>query len=84
MDAMREYLLNLEELAWEANRKGDAGFYAAYLTEDALAVASRGRLDKAAVVATVSDCVTPPPPAGGRCRRLAAREAAAEHTESGS
>lgn len=54
-DALLEYLLTVETLAWEASGKGDVDFFSSYLTEDALAVASHGRFDKATVLAALAE-----------------------------
>lgn len=67
---LTEYLLNLEELAWEANGKGDADFYASYLTNDAIAVASTGRYDKATVLAALAERRGPAPTVRIRGPRL--------------
>jgi hypothetical protein len=50
MDAMREKLLELEDLLWKANREGDGDFYQKYLLDDAVAVTKFGIIDKATAV----------------------------------
>ncbi|TDO49992.1 uncharacterized protein DUF4440 [Kribbella sp. VKM Ac-2527] len=45
-----ETLLELEERMWQANREGDAAFWAQYLRDDAFGVSKYGTLDKAQAV----------------------------------
>ncbi|GAB1822956.1 nuclear transport factor 2 family protein [Herbidospora sp. RD11066] len=44
-------IIELSELAWKANREGDAGFYDAYLTDDPVSISPWGvETDRAAIL----------------------------------
>ena len=52
-DVIRD-LLNLKDQALDATQRGDAGFYDAYLADDAVALTPMGKLPKAAIVKAMS------------------------------
>ena len=52
--ALKNTLVALEKRSWEAWKNRDAGFFEEFLSEDHIEIYSTGRINKAAVLATVA------------------------------